>query len=405
MRGWIAIALAIGVLSPATAAGQETRAELLAQQRAEKAARVEAYEPGAIEKLLLDFEEDNPLTRIAPHNGFFVEYGYEHKVTGSGLGIGAGFRHDLFDRTARVVLEGGITYKNYQMLRADVSLPYFADERVEIGGEVVYRHHPEEDFFGIGSESLLTDRVNYLLDSREYQGRALVRPRPWLEFGVRAGRLNPSLGSGRDAGYPSIEERFTDALAPGLALQPDFNYAELSGTVDYRDEPGNARSGGLYRFAWRRYNDVDVDRYGFGLADVTVQQFLPIFDKKRVIAAQWRLVSASAADDQAVPFYLKPTVGGGSSIRSLRDFRFRDDHVMFFNVEYRWEAFAPLDMALFTDWGKTAPSFGELDFGDMKHAYGIGFRFSTANAVFLRFDIATGGGEGTRYIFKFSKMI
>jgi outer membrane protein assembly factor BamA len=405
MRGTIGLVMTVALLCPVAAEGQDTRAELLAKQRAEKASRLQPYKPGRIEKLLLGFEAENPLVRIAPYNGFFLEYGYEHKPTGSGMGIGGGYRHDLFGRTARVVLEGGITYKNYQMLRADVSLPYLADERVEVGAEAIYHHHPQEDFFGRGPDSLEEDRVSYLFDAREYQGRALVRPRRWLELGTRYGRLSPSLDRGRDSGFPSIEERFTDALAPGLAFQPDFSYLELSGEVDYRDQRGNARDGGYYRLAWRRYDDSGGDRYGFGLIDATVQQFFPIFDKKRVIAAQWRLLSASAGDGQAVPFYLQPTLGGGHSVRSFRDFRFRDDHVMYVNVEYRWEAFAPLDMALFTDWGKVAAERGDLDFSGMKRAYGIGFRFSTAKAVFLRFDVATGGGEGTRYIFKFSKMI
>jgi outer membrane translocation and assembly module TamA len=61
-------------------------------------------------------------------------------------------------------------------------------------------------------------------------------------------------------------------------------------------------------------------------------------------------------------------------------------------------------MALFTDWGAVAPRASDLDFGDLKRGYGIGFRFNTAKAVLFRLDIATGGGEGVRYLMKFSKM-
>ena len=74
------------------------------------------------------------------------------------------------------------------------------------------------------------------------------------------------------------------------------------------------------------------------------------------------------------------------------------------NAEYRWEAFSALDMALFTDWGKVAPKFSDLDFSDLEHAYGIGFRFIAAQAVIFRIDIATGGSEGIRTFFKFSKV-
>jgi outer membrane protein assembly factor BamA len=225
-----------------------------------------------------------------------------------------------------------------------------------------------------------------------------------VEFGTRLGRMSPSLGSGTDTAYPSLELRFDDLTAPGLAAQPDYTYADLFGAFDYRDQPGNARTGGYYAVSWQRMSDADFDRYGFRVFDARFQQFFPIFDKKRVFAVQAHVITTHPLAGQQTPFYFKPTVGGSRSVRSYRDYRFRDDSVMYFNVEYRWEAFGMLDMALFTDWGTTAPRAGDLDFGDMKRGYGVGFRFNTAKAVFFRLDIATGGGEGVRYLAKFSKM-
>jgi hypothetical protein len=387
---------------PYPASAQQTRQALLERQRAEKAQKLEPYEPGNVEKWVLKLE--NPRFNLAPHNGFFVTYGYSHKPTGSGIGVGTGYRHDLGGRLARVELEGGLSYKNYQLLRADFSLPCLLRDRLEVGVEATYHHHPQEDFFGLGPASSLDDRVSYLFDSRDLQGRVVGRPNDWLQVGARTGTVNPSVGSGTDSGYPSIEERFSNLTAPGLAAQPDFTYHELFAEVDYRDQPGNARDGGRYNVAWRRYNDSDFDRHTFRVFDAQLQQFFPIFDKKRVFALQARVMTATPEDGHEVPFYFKPTVGGGHSVRSLRDFRLRDDNVLYFNIEYRWEAFSILDMALFTDWGKVARDAGDLDLSDLKHGYGIGFRFSTPKAVFFRLDIATGGGEGVRYLTKFSKM-
>jgi outer membrane protein assembly factor BamA len=403
MRAQLVVGLALAVAWPAAAAAQSTRAELLERQRAEKATHLEPYQPRKLEKLLLGLEADNPLARIAPYNGLFVEYGYEHKPVGSGIGVGGGFRHDLFNRRARIVLEAGISIKKYQLLRADFSTPYLFDDRLELGVEATYHHHPQEDFYGLGVDSSPDDRVSYLFDAREFQARAIGRPVPWFEAGVRLGRIDPGIDGGKDSGYPSIEETFTDGSAPGLLFQPNFTYRELFAAVDYRDEPGNARDGGLYRLLWRKYDDGGADRYGFGRLDATVQQFFPIFDKKRVFAFQWHLIASAEESGQEVPFYFKPWLGGSHSVRSLPDLRLRDDNVMYFNFEYRWEAFSILDMALFTDWGKVAADAGDLDFSDMKRAYGIGFRFSTADAVLLRFDIAAGAGEGVQYLFKFSK--
>ena len=382
---------------------QETRAAVLEKERAEKAASVRPYEPGKLEKWMLWYEEHRILERLSPHDGVYVEYGYNDKVVGSGFGVGTGFRHDLFDRRARIDLGAGITYRNYQMVRADFSLPYLADERFELGARILYQHHPQEDFWGLGMNTIADNRVSYNADFVDVQGRAVARPVDWFQGGVRLGRLSPEIGRGKDKRHPSIEERFSDFEAPGLVDQPAFTYTELFGTVDYRDQPGNARAGGFYSLRWRKYNDADLDRYGFDEVDLHAQQFFPIFDKKRVFAVQARLISTNPGTGHQVPFYLKPTVGGSNSLRSYSDYRFRDDKVLFFNAEYRWEAFSGLDMALFYDRGIAAPDFDSLSLADAEDAYGIGLRFNTYKSVWMRLDIGFGGTEGIKYFFKFSK--
>jgi outer membrane protein assembly factor BamA len=172
--------------------------------------------------------------------------------------------------------------------------------------------------------------------------------------------------------------------------------------VDTRDQPGNPRAGGFYDIGYSRYRDLDARRPGFRRVDFEAQHFFPIFDKKRVIAARVRGISTAAPDGQDVPFYFQPTLGGSDSLRSYADYRLRDRNVLFMNVEYRWEAFSGLDMALFSDWGKVAPGGEDLNLSSLKHAYGLGFRFNTYKTVFLRFDIAAGGGEGVRYFLKYS---
>ena len=400
-----AAVIALGLaLSPLTSHAQETREATLTAQRAEKARSLKPYEPGKLERAMLWFEDADPVRKIAPHDGFYLQYGFRWKPVGGGVGIGAGWRHDLFNRNARVVLGGGISTRNYQMLQADFSLPYLAQNRVELGVHAVYRHNPQEDFWGLGPDSLKDNRVSYLVDYTDYEGRAIVRPRPWLEAGTRFGWLGGLVGQGTDKRFPSIEQVFTDATAPGLTEQPNYGFAEVFGAVDYRDEEDNARAGGLYSLTWREYSDLDFDRYSFRAIDLLLQQFVPIFDKKRVFAVQARLQATAADEDagQIVPFYFQPTLGGSTSQRGFNDFRFRDDTAVNVNVEYRWEAFSGLDMALFSDWGTVASDVGELKLSEIKNAYGIGFRFNTYKAVLFRIDIGF-GGEGVQTFFKFSK--
>jgi hypothetical protein len=388
--------------APSVVFAQATRAEALEQERARRANQLTPYEPGRIEKLILNAEEGKLRRLIAPYNGFFVEYGYSYKPVGSGIGFGGGFRHDLFDRRARVVFEAGETLRRYRMIRADFSLPRLAGERIEVGVEGLYRKHTQDDFYGLGSESRTEDRANFTFTAREFQGRAIVAVRPWLSVGTRLGRMSPAIASGTDTRFPSVETLFDDDAAPGLTAEPDFTYGEAFAEVDYRDEPGNARAGGHYLLTFRKYADSDLDRFGFRSVDLLVQHFVPVFDKKRVFAFQLGVSGTDASAGDQVPFYMQPTLGGSRTLRSAADYRFRDTHALWLNAEYRWEAFSALDMALFTDWGKVASTASDLDFSDLERAYGIGFRFNTAQAVIFRVDIAT-GDDGLRCFFKFSK--
>jgi hypothetical protein len=400
----VSIIVLLFVLGAApTGSGQTTRTELIEQQQAEKAAQLEPYQPGRIERIIVAAEDGKLRRTVTPYNGFFAEYGYTYKPIGSGTGFGGGFRHDLLDRRARLVLEAGASFRKYRMARADFSLPRLARGRVELGVEGVYRRHTQDDFYGLGHQSETTDRVSFGMTGREFQGRAAVAVTPWLTIGGRGGWLSPLIDEGSDDRFPSIEERFDDTTAPGLQAQPDFVYEEGFAQVDYRDEPGNSRAGGYYLLTIRKYHDRELSRYSFRSVGLLLQQFVPVFDKKRVFAFQVGLAGTNPSASQEVPFYMQPTLGGSRTLRSDSDYRFRDQQAVWASAEYRWEAFSALDMALFTDWGNVTPTLSDLNFTDLKHAYGIGFRFNSPEAVFFRVDIATGGGEGVRYFFKFSK--
>ena len=154
MRPLSIVLFLVIVSSQAAVSGQTTRAEIIEKQRADKAATLAPYKPGKIEKILLNAEDGKLKRLIAPYNGFFVGWGYTYRPTGAGFALGGGFRHDLFDRRARVVFEAGQSFRNYNMVRGDFSLPRLAHGTLEVGVEGVYRHQPQDDYFGPGPDSL-----------------------------------------------------------------------------------------------------------------------------------------------------------------------------------------------------------------------------------------------------------
>jgi outer membrane protein assembly factor BamA len=232
------------------------------------------------------------------------------------------------------------------------------------------------------------------------QASAAFRPARWIEAGTLAGTLETRTKAGTDPRFPSSETVFNESDVPGLLSHPDYTYAGVFVRSDTRDEPGNAREGHKVQVNWTTYRDRNSSGYSFNRFDTEAQQYIPFFNKRRVIALRARTAFSQTDDGNTVPFFLQPTLGGSEDLRGFREFRFRDRNVMVMNAEYRWEAFSGLDLALFTDAGKVFSSSREFNFQDLEKSYGIGFRFNTAKSVFLRIDTAY-GNEGTRLFVKF----
>ena len=68
---------------------------------------------------------------------------------------------------------------------------------------------------------------------------------------------------------------------------------------------------------------------------------------------------------------------------------------MLLSAEYRWIPSRVIDMAVFVDSGKVAADRRDLDFENLKTAYGIGFRIHGPTFTPFRLDVAR-GDEGIR---------
>jgi hypothetical protein len=397
-RDWF-LAFVLVAASAQAVPAQETRAGVMEKEQAAKAQAVRPYEPGKIEKILAYIDRTDLFTRLADGDGFYPVVG--GITSGGGFAVRGGYRRHFADYRGLFDTSAAISIKGYWQAGFEVAFPELLDRRLEVAGDFKYRSFPQEDFYGIGPDNAEADRVNYSIEGLDSSGLAIFRPRPWFGVGARLGVLSADLGPGSDSRFPSIEQAFTEATAPGLTDQPDFFYREIMAEVDTRDEPGNPRSGGYYRIGWIRYGDREFDRYSFSRLMAEAGQLFPIFDKKRVFLARGRMILSDPDEGSAVPFYLLPTLGGSHTLRSVDNFRFRDNDLLLFNFEYRWEAFSILDMALFFDAGKVVPDHGDVDFGGLKRAYGLGFRFNTHSDVLFRLDLAY-GDEGFQLNFNFS---
>ena len=369
-------------LTVAPAWAQETRVGEITQRQAEKASRLQPNVPGKGERFLnwLQAHADDPNTVYLTFGGLYPSAGFA-----PGVALRHAFGHARFNTGI------GYSVRSYKMVQASLDFPELADDHLEIGSRVRWTDATQVPFYGVGNDTSKDDRVAYGLKRLDAGVSATFKPLWWTRVGggVAYNRYEDREGAGS---RPSIET--IESFVPGLFSEARYTHASAFAAIDWRESGGYSRRGGLYSVTLNDYKDSN-DTFGFRRIDAEVQQFVPLLKEQWVLAFRALVQTTEAQDNELVPYYLLPTLGGARRHRGYSDFRFQDRHLMVLSGEYRWLPSRVVDMALFFDAGKVTHDRSDLDFDGLKTAFGIGFRVHGPNITPVRIDVAH-GREGLR---------
>jgi len=385
----VALALAMSAGASLPAAAQETRAETIARAQAEKASKLAPYEPGAAERIAAAMKRQFVDTPSGFYPYFDSVYG------GGGFTLGAGHRTFYGDRSFFDV-RGLYSVKSYKLIEVVTQSLGLAHGRVNLRANGGFRDATQVSYFGVGGDTTTDGESNYRMQ-QSFIGGALTARAPGALFVDVSGSYEDfTLKEGTGAS-PTIGAIYTSATAPGLGESPAFLHTTVTGGIDSRPSPGYARRGGLYALSYESYLDSD-DTYSFDTLEAEAVQHVPILRENWVISLHG--VARTTLDDaDAVPYFLMPSLGSGSTLRAYQSWRFRDRHSLLMSGEWRWiPSRLLIDMAIFYDAGKVAGRREDLNFKDLKHDWGVGFRLHTPSATPLRIDVAR-GSEGVNIVF------
>ena len=382
-------ALACGLLLTCAmpALAQDTRAEEIARQQAEKSRQLKPNVPTGMEKTLDRLEQ-----YLTDPNTFYVTL--RAPYPSSGMALGLAYRRAAGQ--ARFNIGGSYSARGYKLANATLRFPSLADGKLAFDTRARWTDATQVPFYGLGSDTRKIDRVNYGLRMLDLGGRATFKPVPWYRIGAGVGlqRIKDRAGAGT---FPSIGTAGTPA-APGLFAEARYTQLTAFTAIDTRQSPGYTRHGGLYSVSLNDFRDSG-DNFSFRRLDGEVQQFLPLLREHWVLAFRGLVQTTTADDGQLVPYYLLPSLGGAQGgHRGYSEFRFQDRHMVLLTGEYRWIPSQIIDMALFVDAGKVTRVRSDLDFKGLKTAYGVGLRFHGPHFTAVRLDVAR-GKEGVRIHF------
>jgi len=357
-------------------------------------------------------------------------------VPGSGVGGGGRYHHDFnWGSGAQNWLQATSVITIRQFWYAEVKFisqhaivaPWNPSQKaLDLNFYVRNRSLPMMTFYGIGPNTNVTTPVEF--SQRDTSaGMEVTTPfpeAPWLSAGGTVEGLWPDMGGVTGTNIVSIQQKYTEQTAPGLATQPPFVHEQIFLNPDASFFAGHFEI--KYNVAYNFYEDVSTGHYSFRRLEAKAEHdFYPERRKHGGVIRQnyfsvlWRYAVSDASAGDAVPFYLQETIGGSdidnqSYLPAFKDYRFRGPDLMTVQVQYNRKVCdlcdpckkglirtvcSHLGVMAGYDAGKVALRESDLDFSDMRQSYEGGFSVILGKDVIFRVAVAFGGGEGTHPYF------
>jgi surface antigen Omp85-like protein len=377
---------------PATAQSSETesRQATVEQVQAAKSTMLAPYTAAPFERVISRFEntQSNGVTSWHPF--------FQNSYSGGGFAPGIGYAKHVSSYST-VDVRGSVSIRNYKLAEAEFASPRLFDRRGELSIVGGWKDATQVGFYGIGMNTSSASRADFAF-AQPYAGARLnIRPtRRLLTLSGGADVVRWSFKSPTGVA-PPVDSVFTPESLPGLGATTTYLHSQGSIAFDWRPAAGYARRGGVYGITAHDYTDND-SRFGFRRVDYQATQHIPLVRETWVISLSARASTTWNKNGQDTPFYLLPSLGGGSNLRGYTSWRFRDQNALLLQGEWRIMVNRYLDTAVFYDAGKVAPRAADLTVTGLKHDYGFGARFHTPLATMLRIDIAR-SIEGTTLVF------
>jgi hypothetical protein len=390
--GLVSLALLGTISSPSIAQtpAPDTREVVIQDAQADRVNVLHPYVPTKGERLMAKVE-DVLVYPIETWHPFF-----ENAYRGGGFAAGLGYMWHVSSYNT-VDIRGSYSIKSYKRAEAEFLAPRLFHRRGELSVLGGWRDATEVGFYGFGNNSSVNNRANYGFE--QPHGSALLTLRPTrrlllLRGGFDVSRWDLKSGSGA---APSVEDVYTPETLPGLGTTTTYLHTRATVGFDWRTASAYARRGGFYGVTGHDFHDRD-DRFGFRQVDYEVIQHVPILRETWVLSLHGLAQTTWGKQDQQVPFFMLPSLGGGSNLRGYSSWRFRDRNSLLLQAEWRIMANRFFDTAVFYDTGKVAARTSDLDLNHLKNDYGFGARFHTPFATALRIDVAR-SREGTSLVF------
>ena len=348
-----------------------------------------------MEKGLIAFEQHKIRERFQSFTEMLRSRGVEGKFGGSGEGSGFGGGIALTFNPGKIQelrFLGLMTFKRYQEFGVQWSRELPASKFII---EASHQWRPQENFYGLGHNSLKSHHTNFALRQSWAGLRWEVNPIERIKLGAVYRLSRSKAVSGQNELYPSPTLYF-----PGLPGYGTYTRLQSGGfyfDLDYLR--GEYQFGGAGHWGISYHESLDRSKVRYFAYEMQLEGRLPIFSKSSVLVGQANMeFNRPRGGSDPIPFYLLPHIGGSSTMRGFALDRFYGKNLILLSLEYRYRIHPNIQAVPFFDEGQIFDRTSELGWLNWHRNYGFGLRFRTARGTVMRIEYGHGKEGGAFHI-------
>jgi len=364
--------------------------------------RITRFEENREYQLLFGLKGDFPIT---PQFGGTSQ--------GSGFGVGFSFStRDYLSKDFRFVGSSLVTFGHYVENTAGIEITPrgFARNRLRIGLAAKQSIRPKEDFFGVGPNSLRSERTTFFQRSVGVRVDADWKVNEKITIGAFSEITRSDVTDGSDPRGIPITAKYESNLLTGLGRNIRLLETGIFVELEGRDAPESPHSGWFTRFSFSGSDGLGHNNFGWLSYQFDSRAYFPIGSKDRVLAFRLLGDLKNQKLDSNIPFFRLAKLGDNETLRGYELNRYQGLNALHLNIEYRFKliqgietsGFRGLEAIFFGDFGQVFNNRQDLAWSNIRSSWGGGLQFTSRESVALAMIYAQ-SPEGGKLIMRFGK--
>jgi outer membrane protein assembly factor BamA len=347
-----------------------------------------------MESGLVSFERHNMRERLDYYTEYLRQRGVAVLIGGLGEGTGIGLGGSYTMKTgggSDLRFLGRASFmRAYEELDVRWTNPV-GKARFVLEGS--YQWRPQENFYGFGMDSHLSDHAKFALRQTWTGVRGEVAPHRRLRFG---GEYKLAWLYSMDS--PNTQYGSPEAVFPGLpGFRQNVHLQSLGFYADADGLNGEYEMGGLLHAGASLQDGLGENALQYFSYEGQAEGRLPIAKERSALVFQGSLeFTRPRSGSVAIPFYLYPHIGGESTLRGYNLDRFYGQNIFLVALEYRYRIHPDFQALIFFDEGQVFGRTSDLSWLNWQRNYGFGFKIMSSGSTIMRMDFGW-SSEGYTY--------